>query len=351
MYGCGVRRFALMLGRRDRAWSLVLIMVALCALNLGYFNNPGDPDQTEKRRHVQRLDHTTVSPTGSDRGYGSCKPHKATIESRALAKELYYLDPALRRCKSASVEICSLKFVEDSRVKRLKPMCSSTACGGENVNVSVHGLDPSTGRLVFQRSFPTTRQLQAALPGIATQAVRAKFPFLYLKCVRWRSNTELSQLLPISPELALHSGKNPRRSDVISVNVVLIDSVSRAHFYRSLPNTAQLFDTWASQPSTAPAAVLDFELFQAVHGHTTENTRALFTGKVRRLQATEESATNHVGIDVLLGLYKRAGYQTMWQEDLCWKAGWGLVSDLDASSWTDLQEKTRRAAIDHTGNR
>ena len=87
--------------------------------------------------------------------------------------------------------------------------------------------------------------------------------------------------------------------------------------------------------------MFDFELFQSVHGHTTHNEHALFTGRLLpSLDPAEDPPS--VKADALFGHFKRAGYQTMWQEDLCWTAGWGLVPDLVAEDWKESANRREK---------
>lgn len=283
--------------------------------------------------------------------YGTCEPHKATNEACKLAEDLYYLDPSLSKCKwHSSVHICSLKVVKGNRRKALEARCNPSACEAEETSIGVYAINPLNGFLESVRNFSVGQELEKALPDIVAETVTNKFPFLYLKCLNlYNTTTSASQLLPVTPRLIVRKGLKSRQRNVINVNILLIDSVSRAHFYRSLPKTTNVFKTWADGATTAPARVFDFELFQAVDGHTAENTHALFTGKFLPPYDHDSGNTPSVEMDVLFGHYKRAGYQTMWQEDLCWKAMWGLMTDLYATDWNDLLEKTREAFIDQTG--
>ncbi|XP_068685973.1 uncharacterized protein [Montipora foliosa] len=67
----------------------------------------------------------------------------------------------------------------------------------------------------------------------------------------------------------------------------------------------------------------------------------------RLINQEQESPTVKAGI--LFGHFKRAGYQTMWQEDLCWMANWGLMTDFDAEDWIELRFRLRENYVDSTG--
>ena len=62
------------------------------------------------------------------------------------------------------------------------------------------------------------------------------------------------------------------------MNVLTLDSVSREHFFRQLPNTAremQAVNQIRSLDDSA-AEILDFEMFQSLAPKTFPNMRALF---------------------------------------------------------------------------
>ncbi|EDO37452.1 predicted protein [Nematostella vectensis] len=78
------------------------------------------------------------------------------------------------------------------------------------------------------------------------------------------------------------------------------------------------------------------------------------------------SKTLHpLGINVLYGHYKKHGYQTIFQEDLCWQDSWGIMLNnlqqhgdgqdngqiplMDAKRWSDFQHVVKSHQIDHLG--
>ena len=291
--------------------------------------------------------------------YGTCKPHRAAPEACKFAESLYSCDPSLSYCKDneESVEICSLGFEVSQKRKLLKAKCNSQACQRfvnkverKFLTFGVHSIDPEEGVLRSVRNFSSVSELEHQLPRIALLTARNKFNFVFINCfVITSSQTLASQLVSIPPRVTLQEGLNPRAKNAINVNIVLLDSVSRAHFYRSLPKTVETLRSLADRPDMAPAKVYDFELFQAVHGHTTHNEHALFTGQLLPPMDPDEEIPS-VRADVLFGHFKRAGYQTMWQEDLCWMSSWGLVTDLVAEDWEELQIKLKDSFIDNTGD-
>ncbi|KAG7169248.1 hypothetical protein Hamer_G020937 [Homarus americanus] len=133
----------------------------------------------------------------------------------------------------------------------------------------------------------------------------------------------------------------------VNINLVMIDSLSRPHFYRSLPNTVELFE---GLYEGAHPRVFDFQFFQAVKQRTYENFQALFSGYVNSTEipfGTYDIPRNPLPVSQLFSLYKKSGYRTLWLEDLCWNWEWGLIKDLKVMNETlygpALWQKFKRA--------
>ncbi|XP_078457307.1 uncharacterized protein LOC144722776 [Lampetra planeri] len=126
-------------------------------------------------------------------------------------------------------------------------------------------------------------------------------------------------------ERLTESGDVPGRPPaVISVNVLLLDSVSRHHFYRSLPKTVAEFRRLNEHGFKRGGRVLDFQLLQGIKSRTQESLQALLAGEVN--EAAGADAT--VRSERVFRHYKRRGYETLYLEDMCWLWDWGLVREL-----------------------
>lgn len=112
---------------------------------------------------------------------------------------------------------------------------------------------------------PTDRTIEE----IIQRSIKNGFNFVLLKC------GSLNQVLPLPRTLKLSRGK--KRNKKINVNIILIDSISRPHFYRSMPRTIEALRHVVYNESI-PATVLDFELLQSVSQHTMDNCRPLYSG-------------------------------------------------------------------------
>ena len=280
--------------------------------------------------------------------YGLCKPHKPSEESCKFTRETYAINPGLAKCKKEGMgDVCKMGINRTSKESDIFFICNQTLCKqGKSDAFKVHSVDPMTGTASTVNEFSTAKKLEMGLQAIVRKNKKNKFNFVFIDCVSSQGK-EVSQFLPIEPGFTIEKTPNIRKENLINVNVLLIDSVARAHFYRSLPRTVATFKKWRENPSAVPAKVFDFELFQALHGHTAENTHALFTGELFPIEKKNEPVP--VNMSAIFGHYKRAGYHTIFQEDLCWKGIWGLMLDLGLRQWNKLQKGMKTTYIDHTG--
>lgn len=298
--------------------------------------------------------------------YGACEPHTPSVDACSLAHALFLPNPSLSECKrnneTYEKKICFFENETASTKNEFKVKCDEQVCKRfvkedkksprNSVTFAVYTTDPEDGLLKLLQSYTEISDLELQLPRIALLTAKSKFNFMFIRCFDARKNENLvSQLISVPPALSMSQDKSKvRAKNSINVNIVLLDSVSRAHFYRSLPKTVGKLRKLAANSINDPSAtkVFDFELFQAVHGHTTHNEHALFTGQLLP-DFDPEWDQPAVKAGILFGHFKRAGYQTMWQEDLCWTARWGLMKDLNAEDWEELQYRLRENYIDSTG--
>ena len=104
---------------------------------------------------------------------------------------------------------------------------------------------------------------------IITRSIKNGFYFVFFKCGGLKQVLKLPHRPKMSP-----SRKGSKR---INVNLILIDSISRPHFYRSMPRSIEALRHVVYNRSI-PATVLDFELLQSVSQHTMDNCRPLYSG-------------------------------------------------------------------------
>lgn len=181
--------------------------------------------------------------------------------------------------------------------------------------------------------------------------------YCFIRCLS-RDARKVSQLLILPPVLRTHqrSANKLTNEPALNVNILLLDSVSRHHFYRSLPKTIDTFRKLNTNVFKT-GQVFDFELVQGIKSRTFESLQALFGGESfnpLKPFSSFELPPKAVDLNKTLGSFKRFGYETLYLEDMCWKWDWGLVKELRAlkknASFPErsqlLLEAARRSGID-----
>ncbi|KAM4807810.1 uncharacterized protein WCC33_019404 [Rhinophrynus dorsalis] len=141
----------------------------------------------------------------------------------------------------------------------------------------------------------------------------------------------VSQILILPPILRANTKTFQKKSgqkNVLNVNILLLDSVSRHHFYRTLPQTIQTFKD-LNNNDFKRGHIFDFELVQGIKGRTFESLQALFGGDEISLPIFDaiDLPPKPVNINETMGKFKANGYETLYVEDMCWLGEWGLVKE------------------------
>ena len=173
------------------------------------------------------------------------------------------------------------------------------------------------------------------------------------------------QILNLPPYIAPQETSTAKHTaKYINFNVIFLDSVSRHHFFRSLPKTVEFFERNQgdlNDSSKKQQLVLDFELVQGIRSRTYESLQALFAGLVNPFEkpfSTLSMPPTPLKTEVILRPLKDLGYSTLWLEDLCYQWEWGISKDLlvhdkeltQEETWKKLQKALKKAGIDSLGN-
>lgn len=273
----------------------------------------------------------------------SCLEHRPSESGCKYVRELYPYDVSIHTCKvERSVEICAY---DKSQI-----LCTFKSCGVDfHEKIYVHVFNKETGHVeVVPKGCSDDEELNFLVYREAQKTVRRGYNFMFLSCNKNETQTQLLLLDKDILKQKLELEKDDK--DGVNINIVLFDSIARAHFYRSLKATINTFNEINSDPHSK-TEVLDFKLFQALHGHSAENNHGLFTGHVFPSNISdsdrEELAT---GIDYFIKHFKEHGYNVLYQDDMCWEAFWGIRMDLGgAEEWKDLSYKIDQLNLDDTG--
>lgn len=196
------------------------------------------------------------------------------------------------------------------------------------------------------------------------------FGFVFIKCSNssdsknmmqsWYDEEYAYENYVSYTQLFVHAKKFPKVShqskskDKVNLNLIMIDSVSRTHFYRSLPKTVKFLESLHDE---FHPKVFDFQYLQAVKQRTYESLQALFSGYVNTTEipfGIQDIPRKPLPISDLFGPYKKLGYKTLWLEDLCWNWEWGLSKDLKVVNatldrptlWQNFKKALKNAKID-----
>ncbi|EDO37450.1 predicted protein [Nematostella vectensis] len=305
-----------------------------------------------RKAQTQSDDATNTSDTQPTR----CRKHEPSPSACEEANTQYgnpdYLPP-LRQCSYEGIpNICNV-----TRTNRagFDLACDVTSCKGSQVYIA--RVNPNMGTVTAWKVIEPFDVIR--VKDIAVKAQDEGFSFLYLQC------RGFLQVLGLPPKLLIGSPVPYDRR--LNINIVVVDSVARTHFFRAMKRSVSAMRE-IIYDDTIPATVLDFESFQAISMHTFDNIRPLFSGvtKVNNHFSRKASKTLHpLGINVLYGHYKKHGYQTIFQEDLCWQDSWGIMLNnlqqhgdgqdngqiplMDAKRWSDFQHVVKSHQIDHLG--
>ena len=134
-------------------------------------------------------------------------------------------------------DVFKMEIISTNKGSEISFRYSQTLCKqGESGSFKIHRLDPKVGMTSIVQEFSTIKQLENGLPDIVKKTKRNKFNFVFIECVT-PNGEDVSQFVPIKPGFTIEETQDMRNGNYINVNVLLIDSIARAHFYRSLLRT------------------------------------------------------------------------------------------------------------------
>ena len=322
------------------------------------WNSLKDWPKVLRYKLIQAVRNRTSSSCPNLSIHGKRVPTASTIcrlpvvreDACSFAKSVFTVDPTKDSCNTSQVNLCKIEKPRHDAFTRVE--CHTTSCGSSDI-ISVGVINPHDGSLAW-RHFSFLQDVEKTLNNyIQNTPSDEYFPFAFLRCDEFWNPTAKTQLFILPPRGATaHKLHGKLKEKPININIILIDSVSRPHFYRSLPQTVKTFRSINAKSSTR---VLDFELFHAIKHRTFETIHALFSGELLE----NEQFLNPIPIKagVMFDKFKSLGYETLWQEDMCWTYEWGLVRDFKVMNksrplievWHNLTEALKNNSIDFTG--
>lgn len=304
----------------------------------------------------------SINNTSKPFDYSSqkCKPITASHQDCETAFRKYGRPPKDRTCPKVEnqltqAELCAFTdaSIRTSNVTNVKLQCNFALCQHSPIRIGV--LQPRYGLLVRSDLWYIAKNqddIDIIVRRIINENTEYKHDFFIVACGESKSFVKQTIILPPFVKIMKTASERDAKPNI---NILVLDSVSRPHFYRQLSETVSTLKSIDKTETT----VLDFELFHSLAPRTFPNMRALFSGIV---DVDSDDETHTYGLDSLFGRYNNLGYQTTLQEDSCWYDSWGalitdnkhnlkLLSNVNdyEERWQEIQRKLRRLPIDSYG--
>ena len=243
-----------------------------------------------------------------------------------------------------AIKICTISERENYIREEIKVFCDISVCKGKRVSLGF--FNDTIGKIKWRSVKPIDRLNKL----VKNHVMSSKFGpgFALLKCKGGQGIQVLSFPKILDRVKAVRKKEKKRR---FNINIILEDCLSRAHFYRTLSQTASTFREIIYNQSI-PSTLFEFEKVQAYVPHTYGSLQRLFTGqkywdaksncdhKVKGIHNNTNYSCTH-GVEEMLARYKRAGYSTLVQKDDCWIDIWGSLLDPRKRLGSVDDEKTR----------
>ena len=283
-----------------------------------------------------------------------CVRRQPSVEECKKASRDYEVEsPALRCEEPTEKDLCTItdKYRSNTNAQ-VKVRCDIGKCGNPVYVVSLY---PGTGQLEEQwkwQKFTSKAEIEGNLPSLIIRGSQNGLNFCLVQCVRNNTSQLIRTVLSFPPVLEV-TNSHSKKPVNLDINVVVLNSVSRAHFYRSLPETVATIRNVVYDNSVT-ASALDFEFLQSFGPDMALDLRTHLSAK------NGETPTQNSEISTLLSDLKKLGYHNIFQTDQCWYDKDAITIDSQSKmeteevredfrkQWTYFQSMTMKH-IDDTG--
>ena len=224
-----------------------------------------------------------------------------------------------------TVRICTVLEKKTDRREDIQISCDVSPCKGKEVSLGL--FSDTTGKVEWR----VVEDINSISRLIKHYIFSSAFGpgFALLKCGLEIQILSFAKIL--NQEKSSQRESKKRR---FNINIVVEDSLSRAHFYRTLVKTASTFRDIIYNQSI-PSTVLEFDKVQSYASNTYDVLQRLFTAEkymqsktnceygVEEFLANDTAFSCTYGFEEMFNQYKRVGYSTLFQEDNCWFDVWG----------------------------
>ena len=224
-----------------------------------------------------------------------------------------------------AIKVCTVSEKKTDKREDIEISCDVSPCKGKEVSLGL--FSDTTGKVEWRLVEDINDISRLIKHHIVSSSLASGF--VLLKCGQGAQTLSFPKILK-QHKYSQSEGKKRR----FNINIVVEDSLSRAHFYRTLMKTARTFrDTIYNQ--SIPSTVLEFDKVQGHASSTYTILQRLFTAEkyiksktnceysVEEFLANDTAFSCTYGFEEMFNQYKRAGYSTLLQEDNCWFDAWG----------------------------
>jgi hypothetical protein len=220
-----------------------------------------------------------------------------------------------------TIKICTVSKDKNYKREEIKVSCDASPCKDKRFSLAL--FKDTTGEIKWQ----LVRDINRLSTLLKNHIMSSEFApgFALLKC----EDGQGIQVLSFPKVLDRMEAVQKHEKRRFNINIVLEDSLSRAHFYRTLLKTASTFRDIIYNQSI-PSTLLEFEKVQSYAPNTYNTLQRLFTAQkywktktnchisVKNFPPNDTENTCTFGLEEMFSRYKKAGYSTLLQEDHCW---------------------------------
>ena len=258
------------------------------------------------------------------------KCHRTPLKSNDCAEMVKYfgqygtLKPG--KCNTNdTVTICTVSEKKTDRREDIQISCDVSPCKGKEVSLGL--FSDTTGKVEWR----VVEDISGISGLIKHHILSSAFGpgFALLKCGLEIQILSFPKILK-QDKSSQSEGKKRR----FNINIVVEDSLSRAHFYRTLLKTASTFRNIINNQSIR-STVLEYQKVQSYASNTYHSLQRLFTAQkymdskmncqytVEAFRPDNTKRACTYGFEEMFIRFQKAGYSTLLQEDHCWYDRWG----------------------------
>ena len=243
-----------------------------------------------------------------------------------------------------AVKICTVSEKKTDKREDIQISCDDRPCKGKRISIGLFNV--KVGKIEW-RVVNDIKGINTLIKRNVMSSTLAS-GFALLKCGEGIQILSFPKILKQDK-----SSQSEGKKRLFNINIIVEDSLSRTHFYRTLLKTASTFREIIYNQSIQ-STVLEYEKVQSYASSTYSSLQRLFTAQKYMNSTTncqysvEEFRPDNIshsctyGFEEMFSGFKKAGFSTLLQEDQCWYDHWGSFIEPRAQLARVKDEKTQR---------